>query len=962
LTSARDQQIRALYRAALERRPAERSAFVAELSGGDEELRRSVELLLSQQGATDGGDSAESTSAADFPAGTRVAHYRIDGVLGRGGMGVVYRATDTKLNRAVAMKFLLGVVADAQAKRRFQQEAATASGLNHPHIVTVYDVGDHDGREFIVSELVDGGTLDGWSGAARRSWRQSVELLTGVADALAAAHAAGVLHRDVKPGNILIGGNGYAKLADFGLAKLVDNGSGNVAGAPSAASRTTRAGVVVGTVAYMSPEQATGQPLDTRSDVFSFGVVLYELVAGKRPFESANELEELKAIVHAAPAPLPDGVPELLRIVVDKTLEKEPGDRYQTMQDLAADLKRVTRRGSSSAVTATSAAPRRAGLPWLVAAAFALALASTIAAALFWRPTRPVPRAMQFEIDVPGYLRSPALSRDGTMLAYVALTGGVRQIWTRSIGGREARPVPGGEGSSGPFWSPDGRALAVYRDDGLFRIDLSGGGPRALAPRTPAPMAGEWADDGTILFGFMAPNAPNVVVAIGRVPVAGGAVTQLTVPRPSDGNVLPRLLPDGEHFIYLSGVPSANQATINLGSLTRGAVRPLFTITESGAIGRGNRSLHLAYAQGYILYFRDETLVAQPFDADALALRGEPLTLLEGVSEFAVTDDLLVYRASADTRAASDIGSQLTWYDRSGSFLDVVVTPRRFSFPVLSPDGRHVAVSAPGPDSPWSDIWTIELERRITRRQTFDEARDVAAVWSPDGSRIAFASARDAGADVVSSIYERTVDAAAEQNLYSGRSTERTLPNDWSQHGILFQRFEAGKQELRVLPLSGEPPYSLLEFSYPVRPARLSPDGRWLAFSADESDGFQIIVRPFPNVGDDTVQVSTRGGINPRWRADGRELYYLASDGAIMAVEVEVVDGRFRPGAPRPLFATRIPFPTPTEDANHYFDVAPDGERFLLNDPPPESPQPDPDAPTAGKLHVIVNWTSLLRD
>src|SRR6516162_8993156 len=388
--------------------------------------------MLSRHGATDVGASTEpvADAPAELAAGTQIGNYRIDGVLGRGGMGVVYRATDTKLDRPVAIKFLSSTVTNADANVRFRQEAKTASSLNHPHIVTVHDVGERDGHPYIVSELVDGGTLDDYAMKTRkRSWRQSVELLTGVADALAAAHAAGVLHRDVKPGNILIGSNGYAKLADFGLAKLVDTGPRDPSARErSAATRNTRAGVVVGTIAYMSPEQAAGLAVDARSDVFSFGVVLYELVAGRRPFEGANELETLKSIAHAAPAPLSSDVPEMLRMSLEKALEKEPSDRYQTMQDFVADLKRVTRRGSGTqtAVLVTDLRAR-ARTRWLVAGAFVigLALASIpTARSLLKAPPLPPPR-MHFAIPAPGYTgpRGVAISPDGTRIAYMATIG-----------------------------------------------------------------------------------------------------------------------------------------------------------------------------------------------------------------------------------------------------------------------------------------------------------------------------------------------------------------------------------------------------------------------------------------------------------------------------------------------------------------------------------------------------------
>jgi hypothetical protein len=457
VTSARDQQIDALYRAALERPRDERAAFVAALTGDDAELRRSVELMLTRGDATDVGGSR--TGSADdmekLAPGTLLAQYRIDGLLGRGGSGTVYRGTDTKLNRSVAIKFLTAAVADADAQRRFRQEAATASALNHPHIVTVYDVGEHDGRQYIVSELVDGGTLEDWAAAAKRSWRQSTELITGVADALAAAHAAGVLHRDVKPGNILIDANGYAKLADFGLAKLVGVGVGvGVGGAaqgPRADSRHTRAGVVVGTVAYMSPEQAAGQPLDARSDVFSFGIVLYELLAGRRPFAAANDLELLKAIAHATPAPLPDGVPELLRLAVDKALEKEPADRYQTMQDLVADLRRAIRKSGSQPALAPPALRRRTRGAWLATGgAIGVAVGAAIAFAALHAPRTTAPaKRMEFTIAVPDYrLNGLAISPDGTRIAYASTAGGTRQTWIRPIDSLEAHAVPGADNAS----------------------------------------------------------------------------------------------------------------------------------------------------------------------------------------------------------------------------------------------------------------------------------------------------------------------------------------------------------------------------------------------------------------------------------------------------------------------------------------------------------------------------------
>jgi TolB-like protein/Tfp pilus assembly protein PilF/predicted Ser/Thr protein kinase len=393
MTPERRAQIDELYRAALEIPARQRATFLLERAAGDADLRREVEALQSAAGATAMRPRDDEAIGTDLVPGTSIGSYRIEGALGAGGMGVVYRATDTRLNRHVCIKFLSGELLDVAARRRFQREAQMASSLNHPHILTVHDVGEHEGRQYIVTELVDGGTLQDWASAAARSWRQVVELLTGVADGLAAAHAAGILHRDIKPANILVGQNGYAKLADFGLAKLFDDTPGGAA-QPLRADLTA-VGLVVGTVAYMSPEQASGQPLDARSDIFSFGVVMYELLAARRPFTGETDLEVLKTIVHGMPSPLPAEIPEALRAIVDKAIEKDPADRYQSVRDLVVDLRRVVRRsaagqtgglpgpGTASTSSAQRPQPRRwTGRGLVAAAASALLVASVTAVVL----------------------------------------------------------------------------------------------------------------------------------------------------------------------------------------------------------------------------------------------------------------------------------------------------------------------------------------------------------------------------------------------------------------------------------------------------------------------------------------------------------------------------------------------------------------------------------------------------
>jgi serine/threonine protein kinase/Tol biopolymer transport system component len=961
LTPARDQQIRALYQAALERPPTERASFVAALTGDDAELRKSVELLLSNQGETDLGArvAAASEPAAELAAGTSFGQYHIDGVLGRGGIGVVYRATDTKLHRPVAIKFLSAAVADADVRRRFKQEAETTSSLNHPHIVTVYDVGEHDGREYIVSELVDGGTLDDWAVKTRkRSWRQSVELLTGVADALAAAHAAGVLHRDVKPGNILIGSNGYAKLADFGLAKLVDDGpSGSLQRtATRSGANNTRAGVVVGTIAYMSPEQAAGLALDARSDVFSFGVVLYELVAGRRPFEGANDLETLKSIAHAAPAPLPDDSPELLKITLEKALEKEPSDRYQTMQDLVADLKRVTRKGaaSQSGFATPVKAQRRVLGVWAGAIGVALGAALALGAVELLRAPAPPAPQIRFTISAPGYvLGGMSVSPDGRQITYASNVGGTPQIWLRPIDTLDARPVPGTENGGGPFWSPDSRHLVFGASDRLKKIDVAGGPAQTITDKGTV-MSGSWGPNDTILF-------TNRLGTFARVSPAGGPVTELLATK--NLAALPQALPDAKHFLYVD--PSVQmKATIFIGSLSNALPTPLVQVEFHDVPGRGTVP-HLAYTNDHLLLLLDGTLLAWPFDARKPAVRGEAIAVAENVAEFAVSDTgMLVYHEKAGVRSTFGLSllnfrpRRLVWFDRDGKDAGTVETPPGYHLPVLSPDGHKVAVSAPAANG-INDMWVIDTQRGITSRLTFSAHETGLSVWSPDSAQIAFSGITSG---FPSSIYKHAANGSGSEELLStGAPDELALPFDWTANGlILFGRLQLAtpaQTDIWALPTGGgATPYPVLQTPFNKAGAKVSPNGKWIVYTSNESGMTQVNVEPFPALGQGKWQVSTRGGISPKWRSDGRELYYLALDGNVMAVDVDTSKDAFESGSPRALFSTPMEMPTSDEQPDTLFDASPDGQRFLLNLPLPRENSAAAFADTP--LQVIVNWTA----
>ncbi len=606
----------------------------------------------------------------------------------------------------------------------------------------MYDVGEHGGRQYIVSELVDGGTLEDWTRAAKRSWRQCTELVTGVADALAAAHAAGVLHRDVKPGNILIDGNGYAKLADFGLAKLV-RGWTDARGGASADSQHTRAGLVVGTVAYMSPEQATGQPLDARSDVFSFGIVLYELLAGRRPFDAKNDLELLKSIAHATPAPLPEHVPELAaqrgrqgaREGAGRPLSDDAGSRRglaaRDAQDGSADCGRASREAAAPRASRGSSARLRSGSPSAPSSRSARCAGDS-------RRHRRISKRMQFTIPAPGYqINGLAISPDGTRIAYASTASGTRQIWLRPIDALEARALPGTEGARATFWSPDSRYLAFGADGQLKKLDVNGGPAQTIVDLPPNLNGGTWSANGTIVYNATA-------TTFGLAATSGGDKRSWPAqPKADDApRVLPEKLPDGDHFLYVSpALPLGSSGrTLFVGSLSTGKSSRLADFPVGDDVVPNNlTATTIAYADGYVLYLlsgNGGTLSALPFDATALAVRGAPFPVAEHVAEFSVSGHgVLVYREldlqrPRAARAGTAPEHRLVWVDRRGERIADVPAPPGYRFPSLSPDGTKIAVRAP-PQNGLGDIWTLDVARGTSTRLTFDDAEDGAPSGPP---------------------------------------------------------------------------------------------------------------------------------------------------------------------------------------------------------------------------------------
>jgi serine/threonine protein kinase/Tol biopolymer transport system component len=871
--------------------------------------------------------SRENPERHRLVSGTQLGTYRIETFLGEGGVGTIYRALDCKLQRPVAIKVLSDELADAAARRRFQREAQMASSLNHPHILTVHDIGEFEDRQYIVTEFVDGGTLKDWAKAERRNWRQIVELLTGVADALASAHEARILHRDIKPANILVTKNGYAKLADFGLAKLAENVDIDLTRTGGA----TLTGVIVGTIAYMSPEQASGQQVDARSDIFSFGVVLYELLAGRRPFIGVNDREVLKAI-QSAPDPLPETIPPALRQVVEKALERDPADRYQSMREIVVDLRRMTRRRDELRPTSVPSAPARwRPLLWVGIFALGVAAIALILAVLFFRQPPAAALEMRFEVTTPPTTDpvSLAISPDGQQLVFVASSQGNAQLWVRPLDSLTARPLAGTDGAAYPFWSPDGQSIGFFADGKLRRIDIAGGPPLALAD-APSPRGGAWSPDGTILF------AP-VIGALHRVSSAGGETFVVTHLQAGIGSHrFPQFLPGSRHFLYFApGSPEV--AGVYVGSIDGSTSKRLLEADAAAIYSPA----------GFLLFVRQGALLAQKFDTESLQLAGSPFPLVDRI-----VFERPIYSAAISAAGNGTIAyrtgegpglRRLAWFDRTGKEIGVVVPPDPTGLqnPELSPDGKRIALYRSL--SANTDVWLIETDRMT--RFTFNAAQDNFPVWSHDGRQILFGSDRRGPYDV----YMKSSSGAGEEQPIL-ESPQTKSPLDWSSDGQFVLIRDSGRTDydLSVLPLFGDRKrIPVANSAYDEREGQFSPDVRWIAYQSNESGRYEVYIQPFPGPGPKS-QISTNGGTQARWRSDGKELFYIALDSKMMAVPLTFSPNResVAPGTPIALFPTRIDR-GPVPPGKHNYDVRPDGQRFLIVVTSEEAASP---------ITVILNW------
>ena len=882
--------------------------------------------------------------------GTKLGPYEIQSPLGAGGMGEVYLARDTRLDRTVAVKILPShLSANPEAKKRFDREARSISSLNHPNICTLYDVGQHDGVEFLVMEFLEGETL------ADRLMKRPLppdEVLTcgiEICDGLEKAHRRGVVHRDLKPGNIMLTKTG-AKLMDFGLAKEMMPPSLDASALTAEASGQplTEKGTIVGTFQYMSPEQLQGHEADARSDIFALGAVLYEMITGKRAFPGKSQISVASAILEKDPEPITASqplAPLTLDHLVRSCLAKDRDERIQTAHDVKLQLKWIA--AGAALVGMPAIRPNRERWIWISAVVLLFAM---LTAAYFHKPSSP-PQPTWSSILAPentsfAYFAGPvAVSHDGRALTFVATSSeGKDMVWVRSLGELKAQALAGTEGASNPFWSPDDRSIGFFAGGRLKTTEV--GGPVVTICDVAGSRGGAWSQSGVILFAA-------TWGGIHRVPSSGGTQDAITtLDRGELSHRWPYFLPDGRHFLYSAINPSrgsAESASVYLGDLDSKEGKLLFH-ARSNAV----------YTPGHILFVRDRTLMAQPFDERRLEIRGQPFPIAEQVQY-----DELVFRgvfSSSFNGVLAYLGgntganSRLVMFDRTGKEVKTIGAPGDFVTHRISPNGQELAVAVLDASVRNYKLWLYDLSREKQTRLTFGPGRTTFPVWPPDRGSIGFASNQTG----VYHLVEKRADGTGSEEPILESDISK-YPTSWSADGrfIAYNTTSPGKYltELWIVPRFGErKPYAYLQGSFNVGQGQFSPDGHWIAYSSDESGRAEVYVTPFPG-GGSKWQISAAGGTSPRWRRDGKELFYLAADSELMAAEVDTSGSSFQVAAVRPLFHALLKTGiarlevSPTSDQISY-DAGPDGKWFVVNSPSIGSPLP---------ITLITNWVPATR-
>ena len=892
--------------------------------------------------------------------GTKIGPYEIVGTLGAGGMGEVYRARDTKLGREVALKVLpIAFAADAERMGRFEREAKVLASLNQPNIATIHGLEDSGSTHALVMELVEGPTLADRIKQGAIPLDEALPIAKQIAEGLEYAHERGIVHRDLKPANIKVTPDDTVKILDFGLAKALegDSASIDISSSPTISRMATQAGIILGTAAYMSPEQAKGKAVDRRTDIWSFGCVLYEILTGKQAFSGETVTDILAAVVRAEPdwSCLPAATPPAVRNLLARCLAKDARQRLQVIGEARIAIENQGAEATMPAALAAGAGfrsgPERSGLaralPWVLAALFA-GIAASLALRYGTRPSPPAPAIVSQISAPPGQTFAvggqeagpPVLSPDGSKLAFAAIgPDGKQQLWVRPLAAATAQALAGTEGASYPFWSPDGRDLGFFAGGKLNRIDASGGPALTLCDAANG-RGGSWGRDGEILF------APDILSPIYEVPSAGGTPKEVATVGPAggaSGGRWPQFLPDGKHFLFFHVENGGTYA----GSVDGGEPRLIFGGRSNAFSGRSS----VLYAPpGYLLFIQQGTLMAQRFDPERLRLSGDALPLVEGVAQnfivfrgvFTVSDNGILAFAGG---AASGGGVDLVWFDRTGKKLGQVGARAEYHAPRLSHDGTKLAVTVR--DQTGNNLWIVDFRRGMQSPLTFS-GNNIGAAWSPDDKSVLFESGRGS----LFHLFQKDADGTGKSEPVVEDDANEYYPV-WSADGryVLFERAAAATPshlEIWAMSMFGDrKPFPVIQASFTVGQPALSPDGKWLAYVSFESAKPEVYLMPFRG-GSGRSQVSTNGGNWPEWRRDGKELYYMAPDDKLMAVDVSEKGGSFSLGKAHALFQTNY-----SAGPGWDYDVSADGKKFLvISQGEQRASQP---------LTLAVNWPALLK-
>ncbi|MDA2933702.1 serine/threonine-protein kinase [Acidobacteria bacterium AH-259-D05] len=882
--------------------------------------------------------------------GKTLSHYKVLEKIGQGGMGEVYRAEDTNLNREVAIKVLPEqFTQDPQRLARFEREAKLLASLNHPNIAAIHSFEHSDDVHFLVLELVPGETLAERVAKGPLPVEEALEVCRQIAEGVEAAHEKGVIHRDLKPANVKVTPEGKVKILDFGLAKAFEGETPvtDISQSPTLTEEMTRAGVILGTAAYMSPEQAKGKPVDKRADIFAFGAVLYELLTGKRAFEGETITETIAAVLKSDPdwEVLPENTPWNICTLLRRCLQKDANDRFHHVADVRIEIKEALKEPATAPPIGITSAVQpplwKRAIPWSITVTVVL-----IAAIAIWSLTRPTPEPItRFALTLTEQLGSTraglnenvvALSPDGKRLVYVTVQG----LYLRPMDSLQASPIPGTEEALSAFFSPDGQWVGFFTDGELKKVSISGGVPLTLCDAAGLRGA-SWGTDNTIVF-------EQIGAGLSQVSAGGGTPWQLTTLDSETGEtdqVHPQILPGGKAVLFISrSGGSLDNWQIVVQSPETGERR----VSVQGTYARYVPTGQLVYAQAGT----PGTLLAVPFDVEHLEVTGAPVPIVEGVlqsaasglAQFSFSDlGALVYVPGGTGTGLS----RLVWVDRQGTAEPLAAPPRLYRGPSLSPDGGRVAVTI---TEPKADIWVYEIARQTLTRLTFEGSENQQPQWTPDGQRVTWRSIREG---VPGNLFWKRADGTgAVERLTT--SEFRQNPGSWSPDGqflAFHQRLSTGssptERDIWILPLEGErKPRPFLQAQFNELGPVFSPDGRWLVYVSDESGRYEIYVRPFPKVEEGKWQISTDGGVEPRWAANGRELFYRNEIGDQMRVVEITTEPTFRAGTPKLLFEGIY---QRSAGGSAFYDVRPDGQRFLMI-------QAGEQGAGAAQINVVLNW------